>query len=150
VKFSPRKLAGHLVLSAAAAVSVVTGVSATSASASALPVVSANVTGWHGSVRPGHIFIGQGGSPFVRSLTWTHWGPWNAESHGRLIRQIPGCTRPSYLCPVSNRYVEVTLSRPILHSGVKFFTRMQWVFHNASGLRVVQHLYFSGRGFWGF
>lgn len=144
-----KKLAALAATVAITAVTLAAGATAASAGAGGpLPVVSANVNGYHGTVRPHHIYIGQGGAPLVRSLRWTHWSQYTAHAAGRLIQQIPGCTKPSYQCPVSSRYVSVKLSRPVAVGGREFFSRMRWAGHTDSGARRVIHFKLDGGGYW--
>jgi hypothetical protein len=102
-------------------------VSGTAASAASRPAIQVNTNGWAGmKVEPHHIYIGQGGSPFIRRMHWTHWSQRTAAGHGRLIQMIPGCTQPTYLCPVSHHRVWVYLHRVRSHDGVLYFSRMRW------------------------
>jgi hypothetical protein len=124
----------------ALAVVAVTG-SAAVAGAGAVPVVSANVSGWHGTVKPRAIYVGQGGSPFVDRLHWTHWNATSAWASGRLwMLENPYCT-PTYQCPYTHRYVAVTLSRAVHHGAKLFYTRMKWAYHQR-GVRRIQRWYF--------
>jgi hypothetical protein len=54
--------------------------------ATAVPVrVQPNVVGWSGMMeRPDHIYVGMGGAPIVRQLTWRHWGGAQAWATGQL------------------------------------------------------------------
>jgi hypothetical protein len=56
------------------------------ASATADPVrVQPNVVGWSGMMqRPDHIYVGMGGAPIARQLTWRSWGGAQAWATGQL------------------------------------------------------------------
>jgi hypothetical protein len=120
--------------------------SAAVAGASTVPVVSANVTGWHGTVKPRAIYVGQGGSPFVDRLHWTHWNATSAWASGELwmIKNL-SCT-PLYKCPYTHRWVAVTLSRAVHHGAKLFYTRMRWAYHKG-GVRRLQRWSLRS-GFW--
>jgi len=122
--------AGKIV--AANVVQGVLGTVSAAASASSAPVVQANTNGWTGmSVRPRHIYIGQGGSPYVsRRRNWTVWGPYTASPSGRLHEISPSCPPPIYLCQYNSRHVRVYLHRVQADDGFRYFTRMRWTLRN--------------------
>ena len=93
-----------------------------------VPVVQATTEGWHNpSVRLSGISVGQGGSPFVNRLHWTHWNATSAWASGELwMIKNSSCT-PLYKCPYTHRWVAVTLSRAVHHGAKLFYTRMRWV-----------------------
>src|ERR1700721_2450458 len=66
---------------------------AAQAGATALPVpvrVQPNVVGWSGMMqRPDHIYVGMGGAPIVRQLTWRNWGGAQAWASGQLDIYLP-------------------------------------------------------------
>lgn len=137
-----RLLAGA-VLSAALA----TGVLASTASASTLPVVQAHPSGWSGMVtRPGAIHVGNGGSPFVRHLMWSSWGASSAHGSGQLVQQDSGCTMPSFLCPVSKRPATVYLHDVRHHNGKAFFKKMRWNWTSRNGHARVAYWLFGFEG----
>ena len=59
---------------------------ATPASTAATPVrVQPDAVGWSGMVqRPPDIYVGMGGAPVARQLTWHHWGSSRAWASGKL------------------------------------------------------------------
>ena len=67
--------------------------SAAQAGATAVPVpvrVQPNVVGWSGMLqRPDHIYVGMGGAPIVRQLTWRNWGGAQAWASGQLDIYLP-------------------------------------------------------------
>jgi hypothetical protein len=86
-----------------------------------LPKISANSNGWHGQVRPDHVFLGKGSAPEVVNLHWRSYGQWTAEATGTVYW-------PSSFA--SPRAVRVNVWRPRHHTGTpgRFFTRMNWTF----------------------
>ena len=113
------------------------GIAAVSADASTLPAMGSNATGWsHPHVRPAAIYVGNGGAPFVLSLSWSHWNQASAYGLGRLHLNA------------AVHSVGVTLSRPRLHSGREWFTRMNWSYHTRAGVRKVIHWVLTSRGYW--
>lgn len=137
----------RLVAGAVLAAALATGVLASTANASTLPVVQANTTGWSGMVtRPGTIFVGQGGSPFVRHQTWSSWGASTARSNGQLVQQDSGCTMPSYLCPVSKRPASVYLDDVRHHNGKAYFKKMRWNWTSRNGHARVAYWLFGFEG----
>jgi hypothetical protein len=102
---------------------------AASSAPAPLPVVYSQVEGWHGGqVRPAAIYVGQGGSPYVRALKWPTWTAAGAQANGYLHMQRPGCALPTYQCPYQRFRVEVQLSRVETHDGVRYYSRMRWTF----------------------
>lgn len=92
------------------------------ASASTVPVVY-NDNGWHGSVKPGILYFGNGGAPYITGLHWTSWNATSAQATGRLWTEKFGCT-PSYRCGYSSRYVQVDLNTVRSHDGTGYYARM--------------------------
>lgn len=120
-------------------VAVVAPVTAASAAVHAPPpgatLVQANTLGWASmSYRPGAIYVGQGGSPYVRSLAWSTWTAGSATTRaGTLVRQAnPTCT-PTYLCPVSKKPVTVYLHGVLTHNGTPYFAKMRWGYTSRNG-----------------
>jgi hypothetical protein len=94
------------------------------ASASTVPVVyAAHLDGWHGYVKPGAIYFGNGGSPYITQLRWTWWGSGSAWGTGKLWTQKPGCS-PSYKCAYSSRWIGLSLSTVRTHGSTKYYARM--------------------------
>ncbi len=94
-----------------------------------LPVVYSQVDGWHGGqVRPAAIYVGQGGSPYVKALRWPSWTAAGAQANGYLYMQKPGCVLPTYQCPYQRFRVQVQLSRVQTHNGTRYYSRMRWTY----------------------
>jgi len=94
------------------------------ASASTVPVVyAAHVDGWHGYVKPGTIYVGNGGAPYITQLKWKSWGSGSAWGTGKVWTQKPGCS-PSYKCAYSSRWIGLYLSTVKTHGGTKYYARM--------------------------
>lgn len=118
-----------------AAIATFLPLTAAVASNPGLPVVQANTTGWANmSYRPGHIYVGQGGAPYVRYLAWGDWTAGSATTRaGQLVRQAnPSCT-PTYLCPVSKKQVTVYLHDVLSHNGTTYFAKMRWDWTSRNG-----------------
>ena len=137
---------------AAAAALALTGasaaVAATASPPSGIPLVSANTNGWSNlSYRPGHIYVGQGGSPVVDKLAWGSWGYSAAITRaGRLTQYWPN-GGPSYQWPYSRHPVVVYLHDPLVHQGQPYFAKMRWNWTNAHGKAKVAYWLMTG-GFW--
>ena len=117
-----RILAGAAILGLALSGAALAG---GAAEASTVPVVySANADGWHGYVRPGIIYFGQGGAPFLAKLHWSSWTGTSAQATATLWAQKPGCSLASYKCPYSSRWAAVSLTAVRLHHGTRYFARM--------------------------
>jgi hypothetical protein len=121
------------------AAAIVAPLTAASAAAHSPPagaaLMQANENGWHNmSYRPGAIYIGQGGSPFVRYLAWHSWGASSATTRsGQYFYQTnPYCT-PSYLCPYSKKPVTVYLHDIKTHRGQPYFAKMRWNYTSRNG-----------------
>lgn len=97
-------------------------------------LVQALTEGWSNmSYRPGAIFIGQGGSPFVRYLAWANWGGTATTRSGQYVYQTnPACT-PTYLCPVTKKPVTVYLHDVKTHRGTAYFDKMRWNYTSRNG-----------------
>ncbi|HET9896041.1 MAG TPA: hypothetical protein VFQ44_14025 [Streptosporangiaceae bacterium] len=104
------------------------GVTAASSS-QPLPVVygAGGHSGWqHGTIRPGVIYFGAGGSLLIRGLRWQSWTQ-NAAI-GRGVRWADSCVPTCAAGNYARSPVEVTLSRVRKHAGGAYFTRLllQW------------------------
>ena len=103
------------------------------ASASALPVVHGNNDGgWaHGMIKPGNIYLGGlYGNAYVGplagssagTLKWSHWT--GTSAYGRGLLEVNLC-RPDCAAGHYARYAaSVTLRRPEVHRGVRYFSRL--------------------------
>lgn len=123
-----------------AAAGVIAGVivsTAPAANATSLPKISANSNGWHGQVRPNHVFLGQGSAPEVIRLHWRHYGDFTAESTGTVLWPSSGA-RP--------RPVRVDVWRPRHHGVGSFFTRMNWTFRSTTGRQRTIRFVFATEG----
>lgn len=104
-------------------------VAASSVPAVLPPVVYSQADGWHGGqVRPAAIYVGQGGSPYVKALRWPSWTAAGAQANGYLYMQKPGCVLPTYQCPYQRFRVQVQLSRVQTHNGTRYYSRMRWTY----------------------
>jgi hypothetical protein len=138
------------IVKAASALILALGLSATgalatgTANASTLPVVQAINNGWSGmTIRPGAIYVGNGGAPFVRRLTWSSWGGSTAHASGQLVQQDSNCTLPSYRCPVSKRAATVYLQYVRYHNGSPYFKKMRWNWTSRNGYSRVMYWLFG-------
>ncbi len=116
-------LAGAAILGMAlAGAAAVTG----TASASTVPVVygSAAALPWHGYVKPGNFYFGQGAAPEFRNLNWTSWNGTSAQATGRLWTVKPGCVPPTYKCTFNTHYVQVTLTTVHSRNGIRYYAHM--------------------------
>jgi hypothetical protein len=116
-------------------------------SPAALPVVYSRVAGWHdGQVRPPVIYVGEGGAPYVKALTWPSWTAAGARADGELHMQKPGCALPTSQCPYQRFGVKVQLSRVQSRDGVRYYARMRWTY-TEDHVRHVIRWTISG-GYW--
>lgn len=119
----------------------------TSSTPAALPVVYSQVEGWHGGqVRPAAIYVGQGGSPYVKALRWPTWTAAGAQANGYLHMQKPGCALPTYQCPYQRFRVRVQLSQVETHDGVRYYSRMRWTYIRNHVSHVIG--WNTDRGYW--
>jgi hypothetical protein len=116
------------------------------AAAATTPVMDAHVTGWSSLVRsPADIETGNGGSPFIKRLTWQQWRAGYANGTGKLyVQQNPNCA-PGYLCRYDEYNVRVYLHRVITHRGAAVFSRMRWTYGRAAH---VLYLRLTSTGYW--
>jgi hypothetical protein len=107
---------------------------ASPASAAAVPVrVQPNAAGWSGMVqRPDVIYVGMGGAPVARRLSWRHWGSPTAWASGKLdrYRRQPG--------PISGWHpttytVTVRLQDIQAHHGQPSYRKMAYIYVNRQG-----------------
>lgn len=103
-----------------AAVLAVAGLLSLSTAAGAstpLPRISANSNCWHGSVKPHHVYTGQGIAPQAVGILWSTYGQHSADGNA------------SFYYPSTNAGVRtgaIGFWRVRTHGGIKFFTRMSW------------------------
>src|SRR2546423_4541848 len=103
MKFISRRLATALA-ALTLALAALAGSAAGAASAATTPVVyAAHLDPWHGYVRPGQLYFGNGGAPYFTALQWKSWGSGSAWGTGRLWNQNPGC-HPSDKCACHSRW----------------------------------------------
>jgi hypothetical protein len=104
------------------------------ASAGAIPVrVQPNAAGWSGMVqRPAVIYVGMGGAPVARRLTWRHWGSPTAWASGKLDRYwlqrgpISGWRPTTYMVTVRLQDIQV-------HNGQPSYRKMTDTYVNHQG-----------------
>jgi hypothetical protein len=102
--------------------------------------VQAGLTGWVGmSVKPRNIIFGQGGSPYITNLAWSHWhNGANARASGRLHALVNPKCQPLYRCPYTTRYVSVYLNTVKVYGTLHYFYTMAVRFyHNGAWHRLV-------------
>lgn len=139
-------LAGAAILGMAlAGAAAVTG----TASASTVPVVygSAAALPWHGYVKPGNFFFGEGVAPEFRNLNWTSWNGTSAQATGRLWTVKPGCVPPTYKCAFNTRYVQVTLTTVHSRNGIRYYAHMAVRFYYGGKWHVVTGR-LGSNGYW--
>lgn len=132
------------VLAAAAVAGLAIIAGAGTAGAASTPLVQANNGGWSAmSYRPGHIYVGMGGAPFVRHLSWGSWaGPAATTRSGQIVQQWP-CGKPIYQCPASVHPVNVYLHDVQTHGGNPYFAKMRWSWVNSKGKARVAYWLFG-------
>ena len=104
------------------------------ASAPTVPVrVQSSVTGWSGMVqRPDVIYVGMGGAPVARRLTWRHWGSPTAWASGKLDRYwlqpgpISGWRPTTYMVTVRLQDIQA-------HNGQPSYREMAYIYVNRQG-----------------
>jgi hypothetical protein len=103
--------------------------------------VQASVTGWSGMVqRPHVIYVGMGGAPVARRLTWQHWGSRTASATGELDIYWPQPGPISGWHPTSYP-VTVRLRGIQTHDGQPSYRKMTYSYVNRRG--TVELLQFS-------
>ena len=104
------------------------------AGAAAVPVrVQSSVAGWSGMVqRPDVIYVGMGGAPVARRLTWRHWGSPTAWASGKLDRYWPQPGPVSGWRPTTYT-VTVRLQDIRAHSGQPSYRKMAYIYVNRQG-----------------
>ena len=103
--------------------------------------VQASVTGWSGMVqRPHVIYVGMGGAPVARRLTWQHWGSRIASGTGELDIYWPQPGPVSGWHPTSYP-VTVRLRGIRTHDGQPSYRKMTYSYVNRRG--TVELLQFS-------
>jgi hypothetical protein len=117
---------------------------AAQAGGTAVPVrVQPNVVGWSGMMqRPDHIYVGMGGAPIVRQLTWRNWGGTQAWATGQLDVFLP---QPG---PISGWHptiypVRVRLQDILTRDGQRAYRKMTDFYVNRRGVTKVLSFTFS-------
>jgi hypothetical protein len=103
-------------------------------SAAAVPVrVQPNAAGWPGMVqRPDVIYVGMGGAPVARRLTWRHWGSPTASASGNLDLYwhqpgpISGWRPTTYTVTVRLQDIQA-------HNGQPSYRKMAYIYLNRRG-----------------
>ena len=118
--------------------------SAAQAGATAVPArVQSNVAGWSGMMqRPDHIYVGMGGAPIVRQLTWRNWGAPQAWATGQLAMYWPQSGPISGWHPTIYP-VRVRLRDLLAHDGQLSYRQMADFYVNGRGVTKVLHFTFS-------
>ena len=105
--------------------------------------VQPNVVGWSGMTqRPDHIYVGMGGAPIVRQLTWRNWGGSQAWATGQLDLYLP---QPG---PISGWHptiypVRVRLQDLRAHDGQLSYRKMTDFYVSRRGVTKVLYFTFS-------
>ena len=92
--------------------------------------VQPNVAGWPGMIqRPDVIYVGMGGAPVARRLTWRHWGSPQAWASGKLDIYWP---QPG---PISGWHpatypVTVRLQDIQTHNGQRYYRKRVYIYLN--------------------
>ncbi len=93
-----------------------------------------------------HSYVGMGGAPFVRHLSWGSWaGPAATTRSGQIAQQWP-CGKPIYQCPASVRPVNVYLHDVQTHGGNPYFAKMRWSWVNSKGKARMAYWLHGDRG----
>lgn len=105
--------------------------------------VQPNAVGWSGMVqRPDHIYVGMGGAPVVRQLTWRNWGAPRATAAGKLDIYWPQPGPISGWRPTTYP-VTVRLQGILTHNGQPSYRKMADFYVNRRGLAKVLSFTFS-------
>ena len=97
-------------------------VSPTVASAATTPKVYASADGWRNPVRnPAAIYVGNGGAPYVSSLSWSSWTGTYAAAQGNR----------------GHHHANVGLGLVKTHGSTSYFSEMVWDYKADSGRNVV-------------
>ena len=95
--------------------------------------VQPDVAGWSGMVqRPAVIYVGMGGAPVARRLTWRHWGSPTAWASGQLDRYwlqpgpISGWRPTTYAVTVRLQDIQAT-------HGQRSYRTMAYIYLNRQG-----------------
>ncbi len=113
-------------------------------SATTVPVqVQPNAVGWSGMVqRPDHIYVGMGGAPVARQLTWRNWGAPRATAVGKLDIYWPQPGPISGWHPTTYT-VTVRLQGILTHNGQPSYRKMADFYVNRRGVAKVLSFTFS-------
>jgi hypothetical protein len=117
---------------------------AVQAGPTAAPVrVQANVVGWSGMLqRPDHIYVGMGGAPIVRQLSWRNWGSPEAWATGQLDMYLPQPGPISGWHPTTYQ-VRVRLRDILTHDGQLSYRKMADFYVSRPGVTKVLNFTFS-------
>ncbi len=109
----------------------------------AVPVrVQAGAVGWSGMTeRPVHIYVGMGGAPIVRQLTWRNWGGPQASATGKLDIYWPQPGPISGWHPTTYA-VTVRLQDILKHNGQPSYRKMADSYVNRRGVTKVLNFTF--------
>lgn len=119
-------IAAAVIVLAGVSAAVVVTTSAASPASQALPVTYGfdGHQGWaHGAVRPHALYLGAGGSLFVRRVRWIGWSQAGARGSGTRWADncVPSCAAGSF----ARSAATITLSRVRTHHGQRYFSRMR-------------------------
>lgn len=107
--------------------------------------VQANAVGWTGMVqRPKQIYVGMGGAPVVRQLTWRSWGGRQAVATGKLAIYWPQPGPVSGWHPTTYA-VTVRLQHVVAHDGQLSYRKMTDSYTGRGGVAKVLTFTFGVR-----
>jgi hypothetical protein len=110
----------------------------------AVPVrVQPSAAGWSGMVqRPAVIYVGMGGAPVARRLSWRHWGSPDAWAHGWLDLYWPQPGPISGWHPTTYR-VTVRLRDIGTHDGQRSYRQLTYFYVSRRGVALNLQFRFS-------
>jgi hypothetical protein len=96
----------------------------TSVAASASPVRLYGNNGWYSSsVKPSSFSLGQGGSPGVGGMRWSHW---TTTAYGTGTLYLDNCVPNCAIGHESKYPISVTLQHAKMHGSTRYFATMEW------------------------
>jgi hypothetical protein len=127
-----------------ASLSLIAGTAgAASASTASVRVYSNN--GWYsGSVKPYGFSLGQGGSPGVGGMRWSHW---TTAAYGTGTLYLDNCIPYCYNGHESKYPISVTLQHVRMYGSTRYFATMEWRWYVSGRLHVqwfTYGIYYAG------
>ena len=120
-----RKFAAMVAIAVAGISGLATFAAGPASAAGRPPVIYNESNGWATSqVRPGYIYIGEGGSPIARTQ---HWGTWNSKAARSTGTLITNDCNPNCAYGTDSYYkLYVVLSGVKHHNGRAYYSVMTW------------------------